>query len=86
MTHDHVKMDRLLHMYKILWLATHVTMLTNRCMCAVMLRQIIVKLGSICLSVLHSASKTSKPSLHTENCMLGSEGIVGDVMLFGFVT
>ena len=86
MTHDHVKMDRLLHMYKILWLATHVTMLTNRCMCAVMLRQIIVKLGSTCLNVLHSASKTSKPSLHTENCMLGSEGIVGDVMLFGFVT
>ena len=33
-----------------------------------------------------SASKTPKPSLHTENCMLGSGGIVGDVILFGFVT
>ena len=55
-------------------------------MCAVMLRQIIVKLESTCLNELHSANKTPKPSLHTENCMLGSGGTVGDVILFGFVT
>ena len=75
-----------MHVRKILWLATHVTMLTNRCMCAVMLRQIIVKIERNGLSVLRSASKTPKPSLHTENCMLGSGGIMGDVILFGFVT
>ena len=84
---DHVKMGQVIaHVCKILWLATHVTMVTNRCMCAVMLRQTIVKIERIGLSVLHSASKTSKSSLHTEDCMLGSGGIVGDVILFGFVT
>ena len=74
------------HVCKILWLATHVTMLTNHCMCAVMLRQTIVKIERNGLSVLRSVSKTPKPSLHTDNCMLGSGGIVGDVILFGFIT
>ena len=61
-------------------------MLTNHCMCAVMLRQTIIKIERNGLSMLRSASKTPKPSLHTENCMLESGGIVGDVILFGFVT
>ena len=74
------------HVCRILWLATHVIMLTNRCMCAVMLRQTIVKIERNGLSVLCSASKTPKPSLHTENCMLESGGVVGDMILFGFVT
>ena len=32
------------------------------------------------------SQQNTQPSLHTENCMVGSEGIMGDVMLFGFVT
>ena len=55
-------------------------------MCAVMLRQTIVKIERNGLNMLRSASKTPKPSLHTENCMLESGGVMGDVILFGFVT
>ena len=51
-------------------------------MCAVMLRQTTVKIERNGLSVLRSASKTPKSSLHTENCMLESGGVMGDVILF----
>ena len=44
------------------------------------IRQIKVKVESICPNVSYLAPK---PSVHTVICVLGSGGIMGDVRLFG---
>ena len=44
------------------------------------IRQIKVKVESVCLNVSYL---TPKPNVHTEICMLGSGGIMGDIRLFG---